>query len=323
MDHFPDTMSQDVSVSTPHNTIYLVILVSILGFLYRVVVYPLFISPLRHIPGPKLAAITKLYLNYHYYRETGVPLVKQLHSRYGPIVRVGPTEIVVDDPEHIPAIYGVRSKFSKPATAALFENYGFPCAFSAITREDHRERRRPIAKVYTMSSHMNNTPLLCFIRNRLECVSRLLDQASGHPTDIYPLATHFALDNVSYMVYGKSLNTLDGHNSEAADHIRCAAIATVPLVRFETLFTKVLAVWPLSFLYPKFIIDAFTARDYLMAMNESLINEVTEANSLSDPERTAVGCLQAHAVKDHSLTGGHVKSECFDHVMAGMFTLER
>jgi hypothetical protein len=286
--------------------------------LYQYLVQPFFVSPLRHIPGPKLAALSQLYLARHYLTENGVQLIQALHTKYGPIVRVGPNEIVIDDAEQLPVIYGVRSTYPKPPTAVLFENYGFPNAFSATDRDQHKQRRKQVSKVYTMSVQLNNAPLLAWIQNRLDLIKAIVNRTVGGQVDIYQIATRFALDNVSYMVYGESLNLLEGNNLEIADAIRDTTIASVPFVRFSWFFTSpLLAVWPLAHLLPDFMKKAVAARDILLSINENQINSVNGHDKKPDPDRTAVGCMQAQGDFGKTVTDGHVKSESLDHVAAG------
>lgn len=284
---------------------------------YKFIIYPLLISPLRHVPGPKLAAITSLYLNSYYYAETGVPLVKSLHEKYGPIVRVGPSEVVIDDPAQLSAIYGVRSTLSKPPFAALLENYGYPNAFSSITKEDHRNRRKLVTKVYTMTSNLHNVRLMSWVQNRLDMVMNRIKTESPKPVDIFTLATHFALDNVSYMVYGESLDLLGGNHLQAAEDIRHLTISAVPFVRFFDVFALMLSFWPLSYFVPEFILKAGVAKESLESIVSGQIDHVNASEERPDPNATALGCLQSQPGYGKVYEWGHVKSECFDHILAG------
>jgi hypothetical protein len=74
-------------------------------------VYRLFFHPLAKVPGPPLAAITKLYQSYYnrkYYEQ-----VDKLHQIYGPVVRINPDEVHLSDPDNYDKIYFIGSKYSK------------------------------------------------------------------------------------------------------------------------------------------------------------------------------------------------------------------
>lgn len=71
-------------------------------YILSLATHRLFFHRLSHIPGPKLAALTYLYQAYYdLFPHTGQWIFKQgrLHTAYGPIVRVGPDEVHIDDPE--------------------------------------------------------------------------------------------------------------------------------------------------------------------------------------------------------------------------------
>ncbi|KAF2494401.1 hypothetical protein BU16DRAFT_463446, partial [Lophium mytilinum] len=64
--------------------------------------YRLYLHPLAHIPGPKLAALTHWYEAYYDVVKKGqyVFEIGRMHKKYGPIVRVGPNEVHILDSEY-------------------------------------------------------------------------------------------------------------------------------------------------------------------------------------------------------------------------------
>ena len=76
---------------------------SVLFCLYGawLVIYRLFLSPLSGFPGPKLAAATGWYQSYFDLCTwaKGHFKIKELHDKYGPIVRINPWELSVNDAE--------------------------------------------------------------------------------------------------------------------------------------------------------------------------------------------------------------------------------
>ena len=74
-------------------------------------IYRLFLHPLARVPGPSLAACTKLYQTYYsrkYFEQIGI-----LHDVYGPVVRICPNEIHLADPANYDRIYHVGSTYTK------------------------------------------------------------------------------------------------------------------------------------------------------------------------------------------------------------------
>lgn len=288
----------------------------ILVIIFRSIIFPLFLSRLRHIPGPKIAAITSLHIDRYYYNDTAIPYVKSLFEKYGPMVRVGPNEIVVNDPVNIPLIYGVRSPFSKPPTAVLGRNYGFPNVFSSITREEHRQNRKPVSKVYTSNAILNNGPLAECIRNRLDAVFAIIERQKGDAVDIFAVAGCFALDVVSFIVYGKSFRSLDGENVKMGESIRNVSSASLQSLRFAWLFGY-FGIWPLTAFLPKNIRAMASSVEYMETTNQQQIAAANSGDSKPDPNTTVLGHMQSELGKSKFLTDGQIKSECLDHVQAG------
>lgn len=62
--------------------------------------YRVYFDQLSHIPGPRLAAASKLWWVYNNVFPHGGKLVfklPELHKKYGPVVRISPTEVTVHD----------------------------------------------------------------------------------------------------------------------------------------------------------------------------------------------------------------------------------
>jgi hypothetical protein len=78
--------------------------VAILALLY--VLYARYATPLRKIPGPFLASISKLWIvqKTRGFKRYDVDLA--LCRKYGSIVRVGPSEVMICSPKALRAVYG-------------------------------------------------------------------------------------------------------------------------------------------------------------------------------------------------------------------------
>lgn len=78
----------------------LLILLSLPVLYYvAVIIYRLYLHPLRSIPGPRLAAATGWYDFYYdvYLKGEILFKLKELHETYGPVVRISPREVHVTD----------------------------------------------------------------------------------------------------------------------------------------------------------------------------------------------------------------------------------
>lgn len=91
-----------------------------LGFALVVTVGTRFLSSryiygLRRFNGPFLASFTNAWRFCYNWRNTKVPY-KDLHDRYGDIVRIGPNALSFRDPQAIRDIYGAGKNWDKVST---------------------------------------------------------------------------------------------------------------------------------------------------------------------------------------------------------------
>jgi cytochrome P450 len=72
------------------------------------VIYNLYISPLSKFPGPKLAAVTNLPSLYWTSTGQNQYKLKELHDKYGEVIRISPTALVYRSAQAWKDIYGHR-----------------------------------------------------------------------------------------------------------------------------------------------------------------------------------------------------------------------
>ncbi|GLA25618.1 hypothetical protein AnigIFM63326_002359 [Aspergillus niger] len=120
-------------------------------------VYLLYFHPLHKIPGPKLAAITYGYEFYYNVIKGGkfVWEIERLHKIYGPVIRINPDEVHINDPDYYEEIYTSRARRREkdPVQIAQFDLDG--AVFSSITPETHRQRRSHLDKFFSKQAISN------------------------------------------------------------------------------------------------------------------------------------------------------------------------
>lgn len=70
-------------------------------------------SPLKKIPGPFVAKFSNLWRFCNHYGQTHIETQKELHKKYGDVVRLGPNTVSIADAGLIKTIYSTRGTFVK------------------------------------------------------------------------------------------------------------------------------------------------------------------------------------------------------------------
>ncbi|GAP91778.1 putative cytochrome P450 [Rosellinia necatrix] len=138
--------------------------------LLTLIVYRLWLHPLAKVPGPRLAALTYWYETYFElaHRSGGQFTfhIKELHSRYGPIVRINPDEVHIDDPNFYSKLYNNRDGHDKPGY--LKWRFGSPhTLFSTPEHSIHRMRRAAQDPFFSRGKVLEFAPQMRAIVDRM------------------------------------------------------------------------------------------------------------------------------------------------------------
>ncbi|KAL6354051.1 hypothetical protein LRP88_12603 [Fusarium phalaenopsidis] len=120
-----------------------------------------FTSPLRKYPGPTLAGWTNLWRLSVVRKGSYHIKIKELHNKYGPVVRIGPNTLDFDFPELIKTLYGTDGKWKKfyHNNSAVINGKITYHLFSTTDQAEHARMKRPIVKYYSQSSVIGLEPL--------------------------------------------------------------------------------------------------------------------------------------------------------------------
>lgn len=116
-------MIMDYDTKTQNNGYTILIQRSILAALAAFLLWKLSTylqSPLRIFPGPFLAKWTDLWRLYTVCRGDSHIVVRGLHQRYGPVVRIGPNMLDIDEPSLIKTLYNIKDDFVKVTSLHSF-----------------------------------------------------------------------------------------------------------------------------------------------------------------------------------------------------------
>lgn len=102
-----------------------ILMVSLLPLYALYVVYEHLTSSLRNIPtAHPTAPFSSLWILSKTLKGQRNRSIHEAHLKHGPIVRLGPEEISINDPALVKAVYSAGSGFDKPAWYHIFTNYG-------------------------------------------------------------------------------------------------------------------------------------------------------------------------------------------------------
>jgi cytochrome P450 len=267
--------------------------------------YSAYFSQLSRVPGPTICRLTPLWIWYQSYRGHEASLITSLHAKYGPIVRIGPSECVISDGAALNAIYNERGGFRKADCYANFDFEGHATIFSSRDVEYRALRSKAVTPLFSTSSIRAG-------QKTIEgCVQRFIERIKAEalpnqPVDILNLSRSLALDAVSSYLFGRSYGGIE----EKSDRLSASAFvdAVVEMGRFFYLPHKsFLRIQKLS---SKLKIRTDTAAEAGGATLESFARDLVRDTSAGDD--TYQGRLKAVGISDHE-----IEVQCMDLMFAG------
>lgn len=203
------------------------------SFVYTCV-YNIFFHPLKHIPGPLFARASPLPYVYNVRTGQIVKWMRELHEKYGEVVRVAPTEVSFISGETAwPDIYGFRTGKYKGTGSYMKDLTWYPPppehgvrSIISADEEAHSRMRRNLAHVFSDKALRQQEPL---IRSYVDLlVERLGEHAArGQALDAVRWFNYTTFDIISDLSFGEPLYCLrDSENHTWIDLI-LASIAAV------------------------------------------------------------------------------------------------
>lgn len=167
-------------------------------------------SPISHLPGPKLAAFTFWYEFYYDVICSGrfTWKIQQLHQQYGPIIRINPEEVHIDDPGFYDEVYVGPSRRTDKWhwSAKMFGTSD--AAVGTVDHDLHRLRRGALNPFFSKRSVVGLEPVIQ--ANVLKLRARLKAFAgTGEPVNLSDAYACLSADVIGSYAFGKSYDFLD------------------------------------------------------------------------------------------------------------------
>ncbi|KAI1420446.1 cytochrome P450 [Xylaria sp. FL1777] len=173
-----------------------------IGSFLAYALYQCVFSPLAVFPGPAVAKLSKVWRAYATYRGQWHKDLIALHRRYGPVVRIGPSELSVGDPEAFLQIYRIANAFPKSASYSVVQG-SRPFDLTGERNEKiHTAQRKLVARPYSMASSKRLEPQ---IDELISSLLRKLDilAAEPQPIDLGYWLQLFAFDVIGAVSFTK------------------------------------------------------------------------------------------------------------------------
>lgn len=168
-----------------------------------------YIYGLRRFKGPLLASFTDAWRFVYHCRNTGIPF-RDLHDRFGDVVRVGPNVLSFRDPQAIRDIFGAGKNWDKSdvyfVNAAVSMGEYAHTLFSSTDPNWHKNVRRAMNPFFTQTTVLTYEP---FVERTIEVFMAEMDNrfvnryGTGNVIDFPTWLYYFTFDVMSDLTYSK------------------------------------------------------------------------------------------------------------------------
>ncbi|GME62507.1 Cytochrome P450 [Neofusicoccum parvum] len=207
--------------------------------------YRLVFHPLAKFPGPRLAGLSYWYEIYYDVYKPGeyTAVIRDLHQKYGPIIRINPDEIHVSDPKFIETLYPSTGK-KREISPWFFRSFGFEGThFGTPNHDTHRMRRAPLSRFFSKAMVGKLEPVIK--ENAVKYCENLKSwSGTNQPLNLITSISCFATDVITGYLFGTSYNYLDDPKMEKSLYqpIHVGSEATIIFKHFPLYMQLFLAI---------------------------------------------------------------------------------
>ncbi|KAJ6180054.1 cytochrome P450 [Penicillium mononematosum] len=275
---------------------------------------------LRHIPGPRTAALTNLVRRSWVLTGDAHVIHTALHRKYGTVVRVGPNAVMVSQPKAIDTIYGFKNRLEKSefydSIMPRIKGGKLPDIFATRDEDIHRRMRRPVARLFSVTNLATFEPAMTSTMKHF--FSRLDELFANKDTDfdLFQWVQFFMFDVLGEVTFSRELGCLE--KGEDVDGIMANIWAYFRQVAANTQMPWLDYLWRDNPLVP-----GSTKRNPLAEFGFA---RIMERMSLSEDEKRDIGqkdflsCFLEEQAKDPTLPNLFVPTWVNSNIVAGADT---
>ncbi|PKS13186.1 hypothetical protein jhhlp_000531 [Lomentospora prolificans] len=168
---------------------------------------------LSHIPGPRSAGWSKYWMISEALKGRQPLAFKEATDEYGPLVRVGPNELITSDPEVLRRMMGVRSPYTRsPWYSAMRLD---PSRDNVLSMRDEVGHVKMRAKMSAGYSGKENLSMEGTIDTQIAKLVHLIERKylstadEYRPMDFAEKGQFFTLDVISDLAFGHAFGYMD------------------------------------------------------------------------------------------------------------------
>ncbi|KAM0286256.1 hypothetical protein ACHAQH_000984 [Verticillium albo-atrum] len=213
-------------------------------------------SRLKHVPGPLLHSVTIYGMNKLASGGRMAFALKELGDEYGPLVRVGPNEVMFADAETYRTVNGVRSEFTK---GPWYEpSRVLPDQDSLFSMRDDKLRKDLKGRMAPGYSGRDGAAFEPKVDRHVAQFVRLIEEKylstpeAFQPIEFSHRSQYFALDVVSDLGFGESMGFL-AKDEDVYDYVHTndTVFPIVAVLLNMPWLSAWLKTWPMSLAMPK------------------------------------------------------------------------
>ncbi|KAJ5765369.1 hypothetical protein N7520_004928 [Penicillium odoratum] len=183
----------------------------VIFWLAKSVLYELYFSPLRRFPGPRSWAISRIPLQISVLRGHNHLDITDLHERYGPVVRISPSELAFNTPQAFRDIYGARPGgcFPKDRSHYIPPANGVDHLVCAIDHGVHARQRRLLAHAFSERALRDQEGLITgYVDTLIGKLREEVDKSPNFQVDIKNWMNFTTFDITGDLMFGESFDCL-------------------------------------------------------------------------------------------------------------------
>ncbi|KAK0654197.1 putative cytochrome P450 E-class, group IV [Cercophora samala] len=292
------------SLLTSSTLLYFLLALLLLNLVYRTHRW----SKLRHVPGPFLAGWTSLWLTRRFISYKVYEDMHALTKRYGPVVRVGPNKVIINDLNTIYRITSARSEYKKGDWYILARV--MPGADNLLSMRDPKLRAKRLRHVLPAFSGKNQDDFEPAVDKTIATLLDLIDTKylstpSHHrPMNLAQKSHFYTLDSFGEIAYSQSFRSLDT-DSDVLGIVKTGD-ATFPMLSAVHNHHKIFQIiqkWPFYYLLPREGDKVGFGAVFGLALD--IVNQRSrEGEEGKDKKRDML-----QSMMDHGLEGDELRSE--------------